>query len=194
MVTDRLQRKLIFEYGRFHAASAVIPNDNNKKGEISMKKSKRMISMILAVIMLSMTAIGVNAHDELPAEEIDTTEIAVESVETEATGDSELLEEVEPSVSEIEMQSKEGETEVEEEELQPQRANRSIVNCVQAIGYSGDSYSIMIYQSGMVTASAGNYSISKAYNNSNDNDPVMEYFNAVSAMQSFFYLCCHRMK
>ena len=28
-----------------------------------MKKSKRMISMILAVIMLSMTAIGVNAEE-----------------------------------------------------------------------------------------------------------------------------------
>ena len=100
--------------------------------------------MILAVMMLSMTAIGVNAHDELPAEKIDTTEIAVESVETEAMGDSELLEEVEPSVSEIEMQSNESETEVEateEEELQPQKASRAIATCASAIGYTGASYS-----------------------------------------------------
>ena len=54
---------MFFGCGRFRLVSAVIPNDNNKKGEITMKKSKRIISMILAVIMLSMTAIGVNAEE-----------------------------------------------------------------------------------------------------------------------------------
>jgi len=147
------------------------------------KFSKKFLSLILAIIMLTMTAIGVNAHDELPAEEIDTISIVVDSEETEATNDSEQLEEVVSSVAEIITQPNEYEVVVEgkEEELQPQRASRSIVNCVQAIGYSGDSYSITIYQSGMVVASAGNYSINKAYN-----DSAMGYFNAVSAMQTYF--------
>jgi len=45
MVTDCLQRKFIFGYGRFRLASAVIPNDNNKKGEIM-----DYINQIIAIV------------------------------------------------------------------------------------------------------------------------------------------------